>query len=277
MGQDWLGPEPAQIQAIAKDLAQARREGTALTAFPGAPPQDMITAYRIQEMMIPMMAAPIAAWRSQLVPPAFTQALKANRIFGPIFTSGIIRPDPDAPIPIACPAGWRMTASLELIFELGGAAPAEKFDWTMEEAIAHVAALRWGVVIGASPFAAISDFGPAFVTADLGGAHALILGPAIADWPSLDLSALRGHLGAVETAIAPAAPDDIFEALREALIHCAVRARPPAIGALISAGPRHPPIRLDLGMEIAARFDAQSEHRPHSTLMIHAVAGQPTV
>jgi 2-keto-4-pentenoate hydratase len=277
MGQDWLGPEPAQIHAIAKDLAQARRDGTALTAFPSAPPQDMITAYRIQEMMIPMMAAPIAAWRSQLVPPAFTQALKANRIFGPIFASGIIRPDLDTPIPIACPTGWRMTASLELIFELGAAAPAEKFDWALDEAMAHLAALRWGVVIGASPFAAISDFGPAFVTADLGGAHGLVLGPAIGDWPSLDLSALRGHLGAVETAIAPAAPDDVFEVLRETLIHCAVRARSPAIGALISAGPRHPPMRLDPGMEIAVRFDTQSEHGSHSTVMIHVVAGQPKV
>jgi 2-keto-4-pentenoate hydratase len=257
MAQDWLGPTPALVQATAKELAEARHAFRALSAYPGSPPPDLITAYRVQETLIPMMQASIAGWRTHPIPHAFRAALHSDRIAGPIFDSAVMRVARGDTVQVPVAKGWRATATVELIFELANGAAPDNFDWSLDDAIAMTAAVRWGVVIPSSPFAAISDFGPAYVAADLAGAPTLILGPVLADWPNGDFSSLRAQLGDHQVMLAQAAPDTPFESLRYALIHCAARSRALATGALITAGTAEAPLRLEPGQKIEIDFGGQ--------------------
>ena len=251
MSHDWMGLEPAQVSAIAKDLVAARRERRALAAYPGPLPTDLITAYRVQEIAMGMMALPLGGWRLISVPQAFRAALHSDRFAGPIFGPHIYRAQGNAPVPVACVPGARTSVSVELLFEVAGNAPLDHFDWSLDEAFQQVALLRWGVVISGSPLANLESLGPGPAASDFGCALGLIPGPPIPDWQVADLSELRavveGQGSTHEVAIAPAAPDTVFEALRFALIHGASRGRPLQSGMLISAGAHAAPFRMEPG------------------------------
>ncbi len=256
MVKDWIGPEPAQILSTAKDLAQARQTGQSLNQFPSPPPPDLVTAYRVQETLIGLLEQNIAGWCTQPINRTFRQALRSERIAGPILDGRIIRQDPadSAPIAMAIPANWRASLTVELIFEIGQSASAQEFDWNLESAKGLIGAVHWCAVIFAGPYASTHNFGPAYVAADLGCVEQVLIGPAIENWQACDFGSLIAQVDGNPFGVLVDEPDAPFDAMVYAAVHCAARSRPLMQGQWVSTGSIQPPLNIKVGERVAIGF-----------------------
>ncbi|MEZ6024388.1 MAG: hypothetical protein R3C16_13465, partial [Hyphomonadaceae bacterium] len=128
----------------------------------------------------------------------------------------------------------------EYVFRIGADAPADKTDWTREEAAGLVGAMHVGVETAGSPMAAINDLGATVIASDFGNNHGLILGPEVKDWRAkLDqgLSCetfIEGE--SVGAGTASSADDGPLDALAFLAGHLATRGRPLKAGQFITTG-----------------------------------------
>jgi 2-keto-4-pentenoate hydratase len=229
-----------KAREIAGSFVAARREARALPDFPGQPPGDLGTSYRVQDEAIALWPDAIAGWKIGRVPSHQSAALGAERLAGPIFKDFVWRPANGEDVAFPVYENGFAAVEAEYVFRIGKDAPADHTTWSREEAADLVAAMYAGVETAGSPLATINDLGATVVVSDFGNNHGLILGPEIPNWRAKLEQGLTcetfidGKL--VGSGSADAGPDGPLDALVFLLEHLAKRGKPLKSGQLVSTG-----------------------------------------
>jgi len=225
---------------IALRFVAARREQRALTEFPGKLPESLEAAYKVQDAAIKLWSDQIGGWKVGLIGGQFKIQHGNNRLVGPIFKS-LIRTSASNvmnSIPVFVDGFGAIEA--EFVFKIGKDAPADKFEWTNEEAASVVESLHAGVEIASSPLPTINDLGPTSVISDFGNNNGLIVGAPISNWqqrlgPSLTCSTeIDGKQ--VGTGTAASIPEGPLASLVFALCVGASRGFPLRAGQYVCTG-----------------------------------------
>ena len=226
--------------AVARQFVEARLAGRALSAFPGQLPADMAQGYRVQEQAIGLWPDQVAGWKVGRIPTELQAELRAERVNGPIFARHVWAADPDAPTALPCIPGGFAAVEAEYIYRLGRDAPADKLDWTAEEALALVDQMLVGVEFAGSPLATINVLGPRVVASDFGNNAGLILGAVVPGWrerpaevPPCQAWVEGALVGEGSPASIPGGPPASLAFL---LAATAARGRPLKAGQLVTTG-----------------------------------------
>lgn len=223
---------------IAMQLVSARLDARALDAFPGPVPSLLEPAYMTQEVAIHLWPDEIVGWKIGLVAPPLRAKLGSDRVSGPIFSRSVRQAGAEV-VDFPIFDGGFAAVEAEFIFRMGRDAPADKIDWTDDEAAALVAAVHIGVETAGSPMAFINDLGPTVVASDFGNNFGLILGPEVKDWRTrLDTLTATSEVDGkvVGEGLAKNLPNGLMGALKYLLSHLAQRGRPLKAGQLVSSG-----------------------------------------
>lgn len=186
-----LTTETAELADIAARFASARRSALPLSEYPGTAPRDLATAYRIQDIAIHDWTAPVGGWKVGRIPPQVEDHYGIDRLAGPIFRNTILNgADSELPLmPVF--AGGFAAVEAEYVAIIASDAPAEKTDWSIDEAGDMIADLCVGLEIASSPLATINELGPPVVVSDFGNNAGLIIGPSIEGWRDRPLDSMR--------------------------------------------------------------------------------------
>lgn len=178
-------PDPA-LESVATSFVQARLTAGSLADYPGSPPADLDTAYKIQDKAIELWSGSIGGWKVGRIPPAVEDQFGSDRLAGPIFEDTILQvTDGDVPeMPVFADGGAAVEA--EFVAVIGEDAPADKLEWSRDEAEAMISEVRIGLEIASSPLTNINERGPAVVVSDFGNNLGLIVGSSIANWRGRD-------------------------------------------------------------------------------------------
>jgi 2-keto-4-pentenoate hydratase len=231
---------PFDPAKIARQFVDARRAARALPAVPGELPAGMAEGYRVQDAAIELWPEPVAGWKVGRIPPELQAELQAERVMGPIFAGHVWAADPANPTPLPVIPGGFAAVEAEYIYRMGRDAPADKLDWTPDEALAYVDELLVGVEFAASPLATINVLGPRVVASDFGNNAGLILGRAVPGWRERPHEVPPCHayiagelVGEGSPASIPGGPPASLAFLMAA---CAGRGRPLRAGQLVTTG-----------------------------------------
>lgn len=271
--QDDTAPPP-QLSGIADRFVAARRAGAALEGFPGTVPDDLVTAYRVQDLAIAQWPDRVVGWKVGYIAPERRDASGDERLLGPIFARHFWNATGGSmPIPVF--VGGFGAVEAEYVLRLEADAPEDKLDWTPDEAAALPSTLFIGVEVASSPLATINQLGPRVVVSDFGNNNGLLLGAEIADWTSLDEAQLLAETfidgASVGSGGAERLPGGLRTAFAFALSRSARRGRPLKAGEYIATGNA-------TGIhDIAVGQSARVVFHGHGTLDCHAVpASQET-
>jgi len=233
------GPDLPDLAAIAGSFVQARLKGTSLPAFPGDIPADLVAAYRVQDLAIARWPDRLVGWKVGYIAAERRDASGDERLLGPIFARGLLSTlDDEAQIAVF--AGGFAAIEAEYVLRLQADAPADKIDWTHEEAASLPATLHVGIEVASSPLATINLLGPRVVVSDFGNNNGLVLGREIPDWKSIPEDRLtcttfiEGRQ--VGSGGATTLPGGLRAAFAFALSRSARRGRPLKAGELIATG-----------------------------------------
>lgn len=220
------------------ELVAARRQGRALTGFPGATPTTMAEAYRIQDLAIAQWPDTLAGWKIGFIAPDRREAGDPDRLVGPIWRDRLYRADEqESPVEMAIfPAGFAAVEA-ELVVRLLQDPPAVD-QWTAERAAGLEQELLFGIEVASSPIPDINSLGPTVVAADFGNNHGLVLGgvleqPFGATAPRLSCL-VDGEL--IGEGTAEQLPGGLHHALATALGVLAERGQPVRAGMLFATG-----------------------------------------
>jgi len=181
----------ADVQKTAAHFVTARQQAQPLTDFPGAIPNDLQSAYQIQDAGIDLWTDRIGGWKVGRIPPDIEDDIGIDRLAGPIFASTIHHAKAGAVLDMPMFVGGFGAIEAEYVAVIGADAPADKLTWSLDEALAMIADLRIGLEIASSPLATINELGPTVVVADFGNNHGLVVGPSISNWSSRDLDTMN--------------------------------------------------------------------------------------
>lgn len=265
-------PAPQELSSIAAHFVAARRRGSALEAFPGRIPVDLVTAYRVQDLAIAQWPDRVVGWKVGYIAADRRDASGDERLLGPIFSRQLWNATGGStPIPVF--VGGFGAVEAEYVLRLDADVPADKLDWTPEEAAAVPATLFAGVEVASSPLATINVLGPRVVVSDFGNNNGLVLGQEIPDWTALEESALLAETQIdgtrVGTGGAQRLPGGLRAAFAFALARSARRGRPLKAGEYIATGNA-------TGIhDIAAGQSTRVVFAGHATLECHAVPATP--
>ena len=227
------------LAAIADGFVGARRQGRALPGFPGDIPDDLVTAYRVQDMAIARWPDRVVGWKVGFIAPERRDVSGDERLLGPIFARQL-----------------QMTIGSQSVFEVFGGGfgaveaeyvlrvdedvPGDKTEWTPEEAAAVPSTLFVGMEVASSPLATINQLGPRVVVSDFGNNNGLVMGAEIPTWTERSDASLTcttwidgrqvGQGGATTL------PGGLRAAFAFALARSARRGRPLKAGDLIATG-----------------------------------------
>lgn len=165
---------------IARTFVDARRNGRALTAYPGVEPASLDAAYAIQDEAIAAWPDRIAGWKLGRINAPHDARFGAGRLAGPIFSRAVWTAG-TLPTRFGVIDGGFAAVEAEYVLELGETAP-DREDWTAADVGGLVSRVFTGIEIAGSPFAGINDHGPAVTASDFGNNAGLILGGEIAGW-----------------------------------------------------------------------------------------------
>jgi 2-keto-4-pentenoate hydratase len=222
---------------IAEQFVRARLEGRALKEYPGVVPADLETAYRRQEAAIERWPERVGGWKVARIPAAQQGQYPEERLIGPAFRNNIRVARPGEVVERPVFDGGFAAVEAELVIRVGADAPADKTDWTIEEATAYVGELCIGIEVASSPLATLNDLGPGAVISDFGNNWGIVVGGAIAGWRTLHeivaLSFIDDELVGRGTSSVRHGP---LSALAFTLAKCAKRGRPLRAGDVITTG-----------------------------------------
>lgn len=226
-------------EAIAKAFVSARREARALPDYPGDIPESMEAAYAVQDHALDLWDDVVAGWKIGRIPDDWAPRLGAPRLTGPIFRRAVWTAFEGATVDFPVFEGGFAAVEAEFILKLAEDAPADRTDWSAEDAAELVETLIVGVEPAGSPLATINVLGPTVVGSDFGNNAGLILGPSVPDWRARMTGLtcetfVEGR--SVGTGGAASIPGGPLEALAFLLGLNARRGRPLKAGDLISTG-----------------------------------------
>ncbi|MDR7133180.1 2-keto-4-pentenoate hydratase [Lysobacter niastensis] len=226
--------------AIARRLVAARRQARALPEYPGTLPRTLDEGYACQDAAIALWGQPIVGWKVGRLSADWEAKLGEERLVGPVFAGSVQAPRSGETARFAVIPGGFAAVEAEFVFRMAADAPADKTDYSHEEAAALVDALLVGVELAGSPLPLINVLGPAIVVSDFGNNAGLILGPEIAGWRSRDEAAMRCATFIEGTSVglgsAASISGGLLGALAFALSRCARRGYPLKAGMLVTTG-----------------------------------------
>lgn len=228
-------------ERVSSALVAARLTATALPAFPGPQPQDLVEAYACQAAGVRHWPDIVAGWKVGWIPTADQARFGEERLIGPIFARHVQHVDIAlAPVDVGVFAGGFGAIEAEYAFCLGADAPADKLAWTPAEAAAFVGSAHVAIEIASSPLATINQLGAYVIIADFGNNAGLLVGPALRDWsPATDASytcqtEIEGQV--VGRGGAGTLPGGPLAALAFALGRCARNGQPVRAGQFVTTG-----------------------------------------
>jgi len=226
--------------SIAPMFVEARLKGVSVPGYPGGVlPQTMADGYAVQDLAIDSWPDELVGWKVGLVPPQHRERLGAERLAGCIFKKNVWEATA-APTPFRAIAGGFTAVEAEFIVRLGKDAPADKTEWTAEEAADYVGELLVGVEIAGSPLATINALGPPIVASDFGNNDGQILGTVIANWRDVAWEDMPSETVINGVSVgkggAFSIPGSPLAALAFLLGHVAARGRPLKKGMLVTTG-----------------------------------------
>lgn len=179
-------PEPVAAEApelvsIATAFVDARRAGRALAEYPGQLPDDLDTAYRVQDIAIRSWPDELVGWKIGFITAENRDSSGVDRLLGPVWRTQLTRYG-DQPATAAIFAGGFGALEAEYVLRLAADVPAYDPPWEPEAALAHPAALHVGLEVASSPLASINALGPRAVISDFGNNNGLVVGPEIDRW-----------------------------------------------------------------------------------------------
>lgn len=240
---------------IANAFVEARRSGTAIAQYPGERPQDLATAYEIQDCALSVWNREVGGWKVGKINPPDDARLGANRLVGPAFTDLIFEEGPETNV-FQTFAGGFAAAEAEFMLRLAprpGALPRDN-----AEAMGWVDEIRIGIEIASSPYSKINIDGPCVTVSDHGNNAGLLLGKIVPpeEWSSLDgvevTLAINGEL--VGRATTATMLDGPFGAVRFLLENLHQRGITPKAGWWVSSGAITGVHEIAAGSEVRAGF-----------------------
>lgn len=228
------------VASVAQRFVRARRAASALPEFPGPLPTDLATGYLVQDAALDLWPDHVVGWKVGRVPPEHEPRLKANRIFGPVFSKTLwhVKSGEVTPFPVF--EGGFAAVEAEYVLHLAHDAPDDKLIWTPEEAAELIGAMHIGMEPAGSPLASINILGPTAVVSDFGNNAGLMVGEAIANWRTIPLEKLRCEtviagevVGQGGAFVLPGGP---VQSLRLLAQNVAARGRPLRKGMYICTG-----------------------------------------
>jgi 2-keto-4-pentenoate hydratase len=223
--------------AIADRFVRARLEARALRDYPGIVPPALDIAYACQEHAMEQWPDRVAGWKVARIPPAWHSTYDEERLIGPAFERNV-REARGGEV-VECPVftGGFAAVEAELVIRVGADAPAEKLEWSIDEARELVGSLHIGIEVASSPLATLNDLGPGAVISDFGNNWGVVVGPEIRDWFSIEEIAVTSYIdGALVGRGAAFIRPGALGALAFTLGKCARRGRPLRAGSIISTG-----------------------------------------
>lgn len=255
--------ESFPTETVAQTFVRARRTATALPSYPGDLPPDLATAYRIQDAALKMWPDEVVGWKVGRIPPEHEGPLGANRLCGPVFSQALWRVAPGDVTPFPVFQGGFAAVEAEYVARIAFDAPADKLDWSTEEARELIGALHIGMEPAGSPLAVINVIGPLAVVSDFGNNAGLMVGAEIAGWgetPILDLrcqTVIDGQVvGEGGAFVLPGGPVESVRFLAE---NVARRGRPLRAGMFVCTGAAAGIHDIVAGQTGAVRFAGQGE------------------
>ena len=257
-------PSASTLDDIARHFVEARRAGRSLPDFPGAIPPDLVTAYQVQDLAITRWGDAVAGWKIGYIAPERRDVSGDERLLGPVFARNLwIATDGIVDIPVFSGAGGCAAVEAEYVLQLQADAPADKYDWTPEEAAALPTRLFIGVEVASSPLATINVLGPKVVVSDFGNNNGLVLGAEIADWTRLDEASLlaRTEIDGQVVGMGGASnlPGGLRAAFAFALARSAKRGRSLRKGEWIATGNATGIHDIAVGQHAVVRFEGHGE------------------
>ena len=223
---------------IVDAFLDARRNGRSLPDFPGVIPDDLEAAYAVQDQAIARWADPVVGWKVGYIAPEKRDASGDERLLGPVFRARLQQAETATAFDVF--DGGFGAIEAEYVLRLDADAPADKTDWTPEDAAALPSTLFIGLEVASSPLATINQLGPRVVVSDFGNNNGLVVGAEIPDWRSHDEVALTAESwiddARVGTGGATTLPGGLRAAIAFALGRSARRGRPLKAGDLIATG-----------------------------------------
>ena len=222
---------------IAHAFVEARRSWHSITAYPGSPPADLESAYRIQDEAISIWERPIGGWKVGKINPPASVNLGANRLIGPVFKDAIQFEHGDGNCFRIFNGGF---AAVEAEFMLRLAPADGRLPRNAGEAMGWVDDVRIGIEVASSPYARINADGPCVTVSDHGNNAGLLIGKHVekADWARLDDISISLNIDGLEVGRATTATmlDGPFGAVCFLLQNLADRQIEPKAGWWISSG-----------------------------------------
>ncbi|MBB6065603.1 2-keto-4-pentenoate hydratase [Pseudoxanthomonas broegbernensis] len=261
-----------ELAAIAERFTRARRRGESLPGFPGTIPDDLDTAYRVQDIAIGRWPDRVVGWKVGYIAVERRDASGDERLLGPIFERNLWNATGSI-IPIPIFDGGFGAIEAEFVLRLDADAPADRLHWTPEAAAALPATLFIGIEVASSPLTTINELGPRVVISDFGNNNGLLLGARIPDWAARDEATLLAETfidgASVGTGGARRLPGGLRAAFAFALSRSARRGRPLRRGELIATGNATGIHDIAIGQRGTVVFQG------HGTLECLAVAAMP--
>ncbi|PPT17107.1 2-keto-4-pentenoate hydratase [Xanthomonas arboricola] len=247
----------SSLSQIAQRFVEARRAGASLPDFPGQIPDDLLTAYQVQDIAISQWDDQVVGWKVGYIAAERRDASGDERLLGPIFSHKLWNATGGTTaFPIY--EGGFGAVEAEYVLRLDADAPAEQTHFTPDQAAQLPATLFIGVEIASSPLATINKLGPRVVISDFGNNNGLILGPEVTDWLARDESALTAETliddQLVGTGGATTLPGGLRAAYAFALSRSALRGRPLKRGDLIATGNATGIHDIEVGQHALIRF-----------------------
>ncbi len=224
-------------EMISEQFVRARLAGQSLPQFPGDVPTNLADAYSCQEAAIKRFPDTVVGWKVARIGPAFAQQFPEERLVGPVFQRNVYQARVGQVVDVALIDGGFAAVEAEIVLRVNEDAPANKTDWTIDEAAELVRSFHLGVEVASSPLATLNDIGPGAVISDFGNNWGVVIGSSVGEWRSIEEIVALSFIddGFVGRGTAFTRPG-VLGALAFALNKCASRGRPLRAGDVISTG-----------------------------------------
>jgi 2-keto-4-pentenoate hydratase len=226
-----------ELEMIAEQFVRARLAGQSLPQYPGTVPATLADAYAVQDLAIKRFPDAIVGWKVARIGAQWSKQYPEERLVGPVFQRNlhVARAGDVVDFPVF--QGGFAAVEAEIVLRVNEDAPANKTNWTIDEAAELVRSFHLGVETAGSPLATLNELGSGAIISDFGNNWGVILGASVGEWRSIQeiiaLTFIEDALCGRGTAFIR---QGALGALAFALNKCAEHGRPLRAGDVISTG-----------------------------------------
>lgn len=228
------------IAVISDKLLAARTSCTGLPGFPGALPQTLETAYKIQERSMSKWDDNVIGWKIGGIPPHLQEQLQDVRLCGPIYEKSVKRSDGTDHLLMPVFKEGYSAFEAEFIIELGDTSALPATGLTQEHVESVITRIFIGFEMASSPIQNVNAIGSTAVISDFGINSGIIIGPEVTNWRDIDLSSVNVTVNIDGTLFGPTPPKPALEgpfgAVKFLIEHLKKRGTDIPVGTLASTG-----------------------------------------